>query len=233
MTTLLKANALSKNFGRKQILRDLNFELESGHVTGLLGPNGAGKTTLIKTLMGIYPVNSGGIEICGEQQSYKSRAHLAYLPDMNHLMPWMCVRDAIHYYHDMFADFDLQRSAVFSEMLKLDLNERIQQMSRGMQQRTLIMLTLSRNAKLYLLDEPLGGIDPLGVDKILKTIFSGLGEESSILISTHRVKEIETLVDEVYFIDEGQFIYHADAESIRSEKNQSIEECYLEVFENA
>ena len=233
MTVLIRANGLSKKYGKKTVLNDLNFELHSGKVIGLLGPNGAGKTTLIKTIMGILPAGSGTLEILAEPQSYKSKAHLAYMPDMNPLFPWMRVRDAIEYYKDMFADFDLQRCHDFSEMLKLDLNERITSLSRGMQQRVLIMLTLSRKARLYLLDEPIGGIDPLGVNQILKTVFSSMDEDSSILIATHLVKEIEALVDEVIFMNEGQLIYRADAEIIRMDMNQSIEERYLEVFENA
>ena len=233
MTVLIKANGLSKKYGKKLVLQDLNFELQSGKVIGLLGPNGAGKTTLIKTMMGIIPASSGTMEILSEPQSYKSKAYLAYMPDNNPLFPWMRVRDALQYYQDMFADFDLQRSIEFSEMLKLDVNERVTSLSRGMQQRVLIMLTLSRKAKLYLLDEPIGGIDPLGVNKILKTIFSSMDEDSSILIATHLVKEIEALVDEVIFMNDGQFVYRAGAETIRMDMNQSIEERYLEVFENA
>ena len=233
MTVLINVNGLSKKYGKKTVLQDLNFELHSGKVIGLLGPNGAGKTTLIKTMMGIIPASSGTMAVLSEPQSYKSKAYLAYMPDSNPLFPWMRVRDAIAYYQDMFADFDQQRSAEFSEMLKLDVNERVTSLSRGMQQRVMIMLTLSRRARLYLLDEPIGGIDPLGVNKILKTIFSSMDEDSSILIATHLVKEIEALVDEVIFMNEGQLIYRADAESIRMDKNQSIEERYLEVFENA
>jgi ABC-2 type transport system ATP-binding protein len=233
MTTLVKANGLTKKYGRKTVLSDLSFELQSGKIVGLLGPNGAGKTTLIKTIMGIIPASSGTLDLFGEPKSYKSKAQLAYMPDVNPLFPWMRVRDAIAYYQDMFADFDQQRSHDFSEMLKLDWNERIPSLSRGVQQRVMIMLTLSRKARLYLLDEPIGGIDPLGVNKILKTIFTGMDEDSSILIATHLVKEIEALADEVIFMNEGVFVYRAEAESIRMEMNQSIEERYLEVFENA
>ena len=233
MTVLVKVNQLTKRYGRKIVLDDLNFELESGKVIGLLGPNGAGKTTLIKTIVGILPASSGTLEIFGKPQSYKSKAQLAYMPDVNPLFPWMRVRDAVNYYRDMFADFDHQRSHDFSEMLKLDWNERVTSLSRGVQQRVLIMLTLSRRASLYLLDEPIGGIDPLGVNKILKTIFTGMDQDSSILIATHLVKEIETLVDEVIFMNEGQLVYRENAETIRLNMNQSIEDKYLEVFENA
>jgi ABC-2 type transport system ATP-binding protein len=233
MKVLVKTTDLSKTYGKKTVLRDLNFELRSGKVIGLLGPNGAGKTTLIKTIMGIIPASKGSIEVLGARQSYQSKVHLAYMPDSNPLFPWMRIRDAIAYYRDMFPDFDMQRSQDFSDMLNLDGNERVTSLSRGMQQRVLIMLTLSRKAKLYLLDEPIGGIDPLAVNKILKTIFSSMDEDSSILIATHLVKEIEALVDEVIFMNEGQFVYRAEAETIRMDMNQSIEERYLEVFENA
>ena len=232
MTVIVSAKGMSKSFGSKRVLKGLDFELETGRVIGLMGPNGAGKTTLIKTLMNIYPLNGGQVEICGETLGTHTRRFISYMPDKNHLFRWMRVRDAMLYYRDMFADFDLNRARELCDFLKVDENEAVRKLSKGSVERALIMLTLSRRASLYLLDEPIGGIDPLGRNKILKSILAGLNESSTTLISTHLVKDVEMLVDEVLFINEGQFIYSGSAETIRAEQGRSIEECYLEVFEH-
>lgn len=219
--------------GKKQVLNGLELKLQTGRVIGLLGPNGAGKTTLMKTLMNIYRPDAGKILICGEEAGFETKKYISYLPDLNPLFPWMLVRDAIHYYRDMFSDFDLSRAQELCAFLGIDEKEKVKNLSKGLKERVLIMLTFSRQARLYLLDEPLGGIDPLTCNKIIKTIFTGLNGESTIVISTHLVKDVETLLDEVLFLNQGQLVFSDSSENIREVRGKSIEDCYLEVLENA
>ena len=233
MTVIVSVNGLNKTFGRKPVLRELDFELESGRIIGLMGPNGAGKTTLIKTLMNIYHADSGQIWICGEPVSQGTKGLISYMPDKNHLYSWMRVRDAIHYYTDMFGDFNAVRAKELCSSLRIDESEKVRALSKGFLERLLIMLTLSRNSRLYLLDEPIGGIDPLEKELVLKTILSGLNEDSTILLATHLIKDVETVIDDVMFIHEGKLIFSDTAENIREKRSQSIEECYLEVLKNA
>jgi ABC-2 type transport system ATP-binding protein len=155
------------------------------------------------------------------------------MPDFNHLHKWMRICDAIQYYGDMFPDFDFTRAAELSAFLNLEKREKIHNLSSGYRQRLLVMLAFARKARLYLLDEPISNIDPLDRDKVLKTILGGLNEESSIIISTHLAKDIETIVDDLFFLNKGRIILAETAENIRMERGQSIEDCYLEVFANA
>jgi ABC-2 type transport system ATP-binding protein len=233
MKNLVSVVALSKKIGKKQVLKDVSFQLEAGMVVGLLGPNGAGKTTLLKILMNLYHADTGEIDICDEPVSFASKKYLSYMPDLNPLFKWMSVRDAIHYYSDLFVDFDRNRARELCEFLKIVPNENVGKLSKGMKERILIMLTFSRQAQLYLLDEPIGGIDPLTRDKIIKTILAGLNNDSTILIATHMVKDVETVLDEVLFLNDGQLIFSGSADGIRAEHDKSVEEWYMEVFKNA
>jgi ABC-2 type transport system ATP-binding protein len=233
MSKIVSIKGLTKKIGRKQVLKGLDIELGTGRVVGLLGPNGAGKTTLLKILMNIYHADAGEVQICGERLGFETKRHISYMPDTNHLFQWMCIRDAIHYYRDMFSDFDENRSAELCAFLGINKEENIKNLSKGTVERVLIMLTFSRNTCLYLLDEPIGGIDPLARNKIIKTIFRGFDPGRTIIISTHQVKDVETLLDEVLFIDEGKLIFSDSVDNIRELQGKSIEECYMEVFENA
>lgn len=233
MNAILTTHHLSKRFGQKLALDNIDFELAPGRVAGLLGPNGAGKTTLMKTLMQIYSPDTGGISWSGKPLDYHARQGIAYMPDQNHLFKWMRIQDAIHYYQDMFVDFDMSRARELCQFLRLNEKDPILTLSKGTIECLLIMLTFSRHARLYLLDEPIGGIDPLARQKILHTILSGLNEESAVLLSTHLVKDVEMVLDDIYFLKEGRLILAAPAEKIREERGMSIEELYLEMFENA
>ena len=232
MSIILSVKSGTKKFGKKQVLNSIDIELPSGRIIGLLGPNGAGKTTILNTVMGLHRLDSGEIEICGEAIGYKSKRLMSYLPDTNHLFSWMRVSDALHYYTDMFPDFDKDRAKELCALLEIDERSRTQSLSKGELERVLIMLIFSRKVRLYLLDEPLGGIDPLSRKKIIKTIFSQLDSESTILISTHLVKDVETLLDDVLFLNKGKVIFSGSADHIREDRGQSIEDCYMEVFEN-
>ncbi len=228
--SVVRVKGLTKHIGRKAVLKGIDFEIDKGRVVGILGPNGAGKTTLIKILMNLYHADSGEVEICGEKVSFASKKYIAYMPDTNHLFRWMRVRDAIQYYSEMFPDFDANRAKELCTFLGIDESEEVRNLSKGTTERVLIMLTFSRQACLYLLDEPIGGIDPWARDRIIKTILAGLNEESAIIISTHQVKDVETLLDEVLFLNQGELVFSDNAENIREVRGQSIEECYLEVF---
>jgi len=232
MSMILSMEKGVKKFNRKQVLNGIDIELPTGRILGLLGPNGSGKTTILNSIMGIYRLDSGDIQVCGEPIGFRTKRLISYLPDMNHLFNWMRVRDALNYYRDMFPDFDNERAKELCAMLEIDEKAQTANLSKGELEQVLIMLTFSRKVRLYLLDEPLGGIDPLSQKKIVKMIFSQLDEKSSILISTHLVKDVETLLDDVIFLDKGKVIFSDSADNIRENRGQSIEERYMEVFEN-
>lgn len=232
MNPMIEVQGLTKKIGKKPVLNGIDFQLGAGKVVGLLGPNGAGKTTLLKTLMNIYHPDSGEIRICNKPASVATKGCISYMPDGNLLFPWMKVSDAVEYYSDMYSDFNIQRAGELCIFLDIDKTAKMKDLSKGSKERVLIMLTFSRNSQWYLLDEPLDGIDPLARDRIIKTIFSKVDGKSTILISTHLVKDVEALLDEVLFLNEGRIIYNKSADSIREERGQSIEQCYLEVFEN-
>jgi ABC-2 type transport system ATP-binding protein len=233
MSAILEVENLSKSFGSRIALNRVSFTLEAGHVAGLMGPNGAGKTTLMKTIMKISKPNSGHVTVCGNDSVESIHRNTAFMPDRNMLFTWMRIRDAIHYYDDMFPDFDSKRATDLCGILGLTPADPIRSLSKGTVIRVLVMLTFSRNARLYLLDEPIGWFDPLAKHNILKTILVGLNEESTVLISTHQVKDVETILDDVLFLNKGTLILNDTAENIRQEHVESIEDRYIEVFQNA
>jgi ABC-2 type transport system ATP-binding protein len=233
MLNLVSAENLYKKIGKKQVLKGVSFQLGPGRVVGLLGPNGAGKTTLLKIMMNLCHPDAGAVSICSELAGLASKQYVSYMPDLNPLFEWMLVRDAIGYYNDLFTDFDRERAAELCAFLNIDEAAKVSKLSKGMKERVLIMLTFARRTRLYLLDEPIGGIDPLARDKIIKTIFRGSDDNSTIIIATHLVKDVETLLDEVLFLNDGQLLFAGSAENIRAEHGKSIEEWYMEVYENA
>lgn len=232
MNDILTIHELTKKFGSKKVLDQLTFSIQPARIVGLIGPNGSGKTTLFKTILGIHHADRGEILIAGEKAGASANRRIAYMPDTNYLPDWMRVQDAAAYTRDMFADFDANKASELAKLLQLDGREKIRTLSAGTRQRVLVMLTFARQASLYLLDEPIGGIDPLDKNKLIKTILSGFNENSSIIVSTHLVKDIETIVDEVLFLNRGHLVLHETAENIRQQRGQSIEECYLEVVSN-
>lgn len=233
MSAIVSVRDLTKKIGSKTVLNGLNFDIGEGRVVGLLGPNGAGKTTLIKVIMNLCHADMGEVYICGEPSGFETKKFISYMPDTNHLFPWMRVCDAIRYYNDMFDDFDIMQTKELCSFLGINENDKVMSLSKGEKERVFIMLTFSRNAKLYLLDEPIGGIDPLTRNSIVKTIFKSSNKGSTILISTHQVSDVETLLDDVLFMDRGRLILSDSTENIRESRRISIEECYMEVFKNA
>lgn len=228
--SILECNSLSKRFGARAALSDVTLSLEPGRIVGLLGPNGSGKTTLIKLANGLLTPSAGQILIDGMAPSRATRAIVSYLPDRSALPGWMTVAQALDYYADFFADF---RRPVAEEMLhnlSLDRTQRLKTLSKGTLEKVQLILTMSREAKLYLLDEPIGGVDPATRDYILRTIIANYSEDASVVISTHLIADVEQILDEVIFLREGQIMLHESVEAIRDEKGKSVDELFREVF---
>lgn len=228
--SILACRALSKSYGSKSALKSVDLALEPGHIVGLLGPNGSGKTTLLKLANGLLTPTSGEILIDGQKPSRATKAIVSYLPDRNTLPGWMTIAQALDYYADFYADF---RRAAAEEMLynlSLERMQRIKTLSKGTREKVQLILTMSREAKLYLLDEPIGGVDPATRDYILRTIIANYSEDASVVISTHLIADVEQILDEVIFLREGQIMLHESVETIRDEKGKSVDELFREVF---
>jgi ABC-2 type transport system ATP-binding protein len=228
---LLKIHGLKKSFGKKNVLRNLNMSIEKGKIVGLFGPNGAGKTTLMKTIAALLPADGGVITYPGNAtRGVESKKTVAFLPDTLIFPDWMKVSDAFLFYEKMYPDYDGEKAALMQEILQLSPQDTIKKLSKGMQERVALAVTFSRKAPLYLLDEPLGGIDPVGRYKVLQSIIATHAQDSSILLSTHLIKDVETVFDSILFLKEGEIVYQQDCETMRQETGKRIEEIYLEVF---
>lgn len=230
MSTILKTEDLRKNYFTKKALNGINIELQSGKVLGLLGPNGSGKTTLMKIIAGIIKPSSGLVTVDGFPIGKETKAHVSYLPDINFLYKWMKIKDAVNFFNDFYKDFSLEKSEKLLIDMELDKSMKVKALSKGMLEKLNLALIFSREASLYILDEPLGGIDIKTRDKVIDTILNSYSENSSMIITTHIVSSIERMFDEIMFISEGEIILQGDAENLRAEKQKSIEDIYKEVF---
>ena len=217
MSELVTCKDLTKRFGNHTALDHLNLSLDSGKIIGLLGPNGSGKTTLLKLLNGLLTPS-------------ETKRIVSYLPDKMYLGSWMRVSDLLTYYSDFFEDFDMSRANAMLESLKISPKDRLKTMSKGTKEKVQLILTMSRRAKLYCLDEPIAGVDPAARDYILSTILNNYEPDASILISTHLISDVENILDEVIFIQEGQLKLHASVEDIRMQEGESIDSYFREVF---
>ena len=227
---LLEINNLSKRFDNKEILKDINIKLDSGKIVGLLGKNGAGKTTLIKLINDLLTPTSGEILVNGKKIGVESKKVISYLPERTYLNKQMKVSEVIDYFKDFYDDFDTDRAIKLLKDLNLDIDQRLTKMSKGMQEKVQLVLVMSRNADLYILDEPLGGVDPATRDYILDTILSNFKDGASVIISTHLISDIERILDEVIFIDNGQIILQSDADKLRKKEKGSIDEIFRRMF---
>ncbi len=230
MTATFECSALSKKFGPVKALDAVNISIAPGRVVGLLGPNGSGKTTLIKLANGLLTPDSGSIRICGNEPGKESKAVVSYLPDKMMLPAWMSVTKLMDMYEDFYADFDRKRAV---EMLaNLGLNEKLKigQMSKGTKEKVQLIMVMSRRAKLYLLDEPIGGVDPATRDYILNTIVRNYDENAVVMISTHLISDVENVLDEVIFIDKGTIRMQASVDDIREQYGKSVDALFREVF---
>jgi ABC-2 type transport system ATP-binding protein len=231
MNYILETKDLKKNYFNKKALNGINLYLEKGKVIGLLGPNGSGKTTFIKIAAGILRPSSGQILIDGKEPGVYTKSIVSYLPDKQFLYKWMRIQDAIAFFKDFYKDFDEKKAEELLDFMKLDKTAKVSALSKGMMEKLNLTLVLSRKAKLYILDEPIAGVDPVAREKILDAILNNYQEEASMIITTHLVKDIERIFDEVAFISDGKIVLEGNAEELRMERGLSIDELFREVFE--
>ena len=227
---LLECKNLSKSFDNKKILKDINLIIPRGKIVGLLGKNGQGKTTLIKLINDLLTPTSGEILIEGKHPGVESKKIISYLPERTYLDKEMKVIDTLNYFNEFYDNFDINKAKKLLKDLDLDINSKISKMSKGMQEKLQPILVMSREADLYILDEPLGGVDPATRDYILDTILSNFKEGSSVIISTHLISDIERILDEVIFIDKGKIILTASADELRKKEKSSIDEIFRRTF---
>ena len=227
---LLEIKDLNKNFDNKKILKDINLSITEGKIIGLLGKNGAGKTTLIKLINDLLTPTSGKILVKGKEIGVESKKVISYLPERTYLNKQMKVSEIIDYFKDFYNDFSDKKAKKLLKDLDLDINSKIAKMSKGMQEKLQLVLVMSRNADLYILDEPLGGVDPATREYILDTILSNFNEKASVIISTHLISDIERILDEVIFIDKGKIIIQSDADKLRNKEKSSIDEICRRMF---
>ena len=227
---LLECKHLYKEFDNKQILKDINLKIPRGKIIGLLGKNGTGKSTLIKLINDLLTPTSGEILINGEKPGVKSKEIISYLPERTYLDKEMTIKQVIKYFEEFYKNFDTPKAIKLLKDLNLDINKKISKMSKGMQEKLQLILVMSRNAELYVLDEPLGGVDPATRDYILDTILSNFSEGASVIISTHLISDIERILDEVIFIDNGEIILTSSADELRKKEKSSIDEIFRRYF---
>ena len=227
---LLECKHLYKQFDNTQVLKDINLKIPKGKIIGLLGKNGTGKTTLIKLINDLLTPTSGEVLINGEKPGIHSKEIIAYLPERTYLDKDMTIKQAINYFLEFYNNFDEQKAIKLLKDLDLDINKKISKMSKGMQEKLQLILVMSRNAELYILDEPLGGVDPATRDYILDTILTNFCDGASVIISTHLIADIERILDEVIFIDKGEIILSSSADELRNKENASIDEIFRRKF---
>ncbi len=230
MMETLVCNELSKTYGSVRALDHVDLKLEEGKIVGLLGPNGSGKTTLIKLASRLLVPTEGEVRICGELPSPVTKAIVSYLPDRNYLPDWMKTKDLLEMYQDFYGDFDVQRAQEMLGSLNIDYDTPLKNMSKGTKEKVQLILTMSRHAKLYLLDEPIAGVDPAARDYILKTIISNYDETATVLISTHLIADVENVLDEAVFLKEGKVVLHQSVDELRDTTGKSVDEYFREVF---
>ncbi|MBN8047466.1 ABC transporter ATP-binding protein [Paraclostridium bifermentans] len=223
-------NDVYKKYGKKQVLEEFNLNITKGKIVGLLGPNGSGKTTMIKLLNGLTQCDKGNVFINGLKPSVKTKEIVSYLPDRNYLNEDMTVKELLKLFSDFYKDFDINKAKEMIKNLNLEENEKIKSMSKGTKEKVGLILVMSRNAKLYILDEPIGGVDPASRAYIIKTILKNFNEDSTLLIATHLINEIENICDEVIIISKGEILLKGNVDEIREEKGMSIDTLFREEF---
>ena len=227
---LVHIAGLNKSYGLVKALDQVNLDLTGGHIIGLLGPNGSGKTTLIKILNGLLRPDSGTVEIDGAAPGPHTKSVISYLPDRPYFADWMKVGDMFDLFQDFYADFDRERAEYMCKTLHIETGMKIKSMSKGTKEKTQLILTMSRKAKLYLLDEPIAGVDPAARDFIMDTILSNYNPEGSVIISTHLFSDIERVLDEAVFIQEGHILLHDTVDNIREREGKSVDQLFREKF---
>ena len=230
MSTVLQTDALVKDYGNKIALAGINLNLESGKIIGLLGSNGSGKTTFLKLVAGILTPTNGKISVCGIPVGVETKRLVSFLPERTYLNDWMRISEMLEYFADFYEDFDMERAKRMLLSLGVDEKAKLRTLSKGTREKVQLVLVMSRRAKLYLLDEPIAGVDPVAREFILETILSNRNPDSTILISTHLISDVEKVLDEVIFIRDGKILLQSDTETIRTEKEKTIDEYFREVY---
>lgn len=230
MEELLICKNVNKNYGNKKVLKNINFSIPRGKIIGLLGKNGTGKTTLIKLINDLLTLDSGEILIDGKKIGVESKKIISYLPERTYLDKSMTVNEVIDMFSEFYDNFDAKKARKLLKDLKLDVNSKLSKMSKGMQEKVQLVLVMSRKALLYILDEPLGGVDPATRDYILDTILTNFNEGASVIISTHLIADIERILDEVIFIDDGKIDLIEEADKLREKEKTSIDEIFRRKF---
>lgn len=230
MEPIFECHNLIKKYDQFYALNHLNLRLERGQIIGLLGPNGSGKTTLIKLICGLLTPSSGTLTIAGLSPGVETKKIISYLPERTYLNSWMRVRDIVSYFKDFYNNFDDKKAYAMLADLKIDPSARLHTLSKGTKEKVQLILIMSRNAELYILDEPIGGVDPASRDYILHTIISNYNENATVLISTHLIADIEQILDRVVFIQNGQLLLNQTVDEIRTEHQQSVDTFFREVF---
>lgn len=227
---ILLAQDLSKSYGNTMALNNVNLAFAPGRIVGLLGPNGSGKTTFIKLVSGLLTPTSGQILINGLNPGTATKAMVSYLPDKLYFDSWMKVRDCVALFADFYTDFDRAKATAMLTSLGIDITQAFRELSKGTQEKVQLAMVMSRQAQLYLLDEPIGGVDPAARDYILETIINNYNENGTVIISTHLINDIERVLDDVVFLMNGMVVNVSSVDEIRAQSNKSVDEVFREVF---
>ena len=227
---LLEVSHVTKSYGANRVLDDVTFKISKGKIVGLLGPNGSGKTTLIKLINDLLKEDSGTIKVEGLDLGVETKKLISYLPDKNYLNNNMTVIELLNYFKDFYEDFRIDKAKELIGKLDLDLNQKLKTMSKGTKEKVQLILVMSRKAKLYILDEPIGGIDPAARDYIINTILTNFSDDASLLISTHLISDLEKVLDEVIFLKNGKVVRCGSTDEIRKETKLSINDLFREEF---
>lgn len=230
MSVIMECQGLTKRYGNQMALNNINLKLETGRIVGLLGPNGSGKTTLLKLANGLIQPSSGQILLEGQKPGPETKSFVSYLPDANYLMDWMNVENLLNMFCDFYVDFDRIKAEGMLASLNIPTSAALKTLSKGTKEKVQLILAMSRNAKIYFLDEPIGGVDPAARDYILDTIINNYNEEALVVISTHLISDIERTLDEAVFINNGNIVSHRTVDDIRESEGKSVDEYFREVF---
>jgi ABC-2 type transport system ATP-binding protein len=230
MSSILTCNNLSKSFGNKQALKNINLNIERGRIIGLLGPNGSGKSTFIKLCNDLLKPTSGELQIMGNIPGVETKKVVSYLPEQTYLNDWMKVSELVQMFQDFYQDFNREKAYDMLKRLNISPTERLKTLSKGTKEKVQLILVMSREAQLYLLDEPIGGVDPAARDYILDTILGNYQENATIIISTHLISDIEKILDDIIFLKDGQVVLTKSVDEIRDENGKSVDSLFREVF---
>ncbi|WP_069999925.1 ABC transporter ATP-binding protein [Cellulosilyticum sp. I15G10I2] len=230
MGDILELQGVSKVYSSKEALKNINLVIPRGRIVGLLGPNGSGKSTMIKLINGLIEPTTGEVKINGKFPGIETKKIISYLPERTYLNDWMKVKDLLAFFQDFYNDFDMNKAIDMIDRLQIDQNSSLKTMSKGTKEKVQLILVMSRAADLYILDEPIGGVDPAARDYILKTIIKNYTNQSSILLATHLIQEIENICDDIVFLSQGNIVLQGSVDDIREERGKSIDALFREVF---